>query len=87
MNFEQWMRSVFARHTPAVQQPSPAERRAERRLLKQRAFQESKLPDEIGRYTRQRARGEARQFEKELRTLRKTDAMQNKRPGGAAAVN
>lgn len=38
------------------------------------------------RYTRQQARAEKRRLMKELRTMRKRYAMQNKLPGGAAAV-
>lgn len=77
---------LFSPNRASTPPPSSAAKRAETRLLKQRAKQEVSLPDEIGTYTRQQARADARAFDKEMRHLRKVDAMQKNQPGGAAAI-
>lgn len=75
--------SALAPYKPTV---SPANRRADRIYMKRRAMSAANVPDDAGRYTRQQARRDARRDAKEMRGLRKAQAMQMRSPGGAAAV-
>lgn len=85
--------SAFAAALSAMSAPKPSRRnpgrgvaRAERRLLKHRAFREANTPENCDVHTRQRDRAEMRRLNKEMRSTRKADAMQRGYPGGAATI-